>query len=153
VPLRTSTARPDLDTYFLRMLKLVASRSTCARRAVGAIIVDAAGHVLSTGYNGVPSKMVHCIQIPCQGAKDPSGDSSRCLAVHAELNAIQQCFRLDLAHVMYCSCTPCFTCAKSIMNTSIWKIVCQEGYTDLVGVNLLRDNGRRVEVKTGYAEE
>lgn len=122
--------RPSRDEYFVQMLDLVASRSTCARRAVGAIIIDEIGHILSTGYNGVPRGFQHCTETPCLGATDKPGDTSRCDATHAEMNALLQCFRLDLAHTIYVSCSPCFTCAKLIANTSIRRVVCCEMYAD-----------------------
>lgn len=123
------------------MLDLVASRSTCVRRAVGAIITDEIGHVLATGYNGVPRGYDHCTDIPCAGAKDPPGDSSRCYAVHAEANALLQCSRLDLARTMYTSCVPCFQCAKMIVNTPINKIISREKYAESLGWSLLIDSG------------
>lgn len=129
------------DQYFLEMLKLVAARSTCARRAVGAIIVDRRHHILSTGYNGVPRGFRHCIdeaddvsRVPaddvCQGKWDPKGDTRRCMAVHAEVNAVIQCTRLDLAWKMYVSASPCFTCAKMIANTGIKHVIALELYAD-----------------------
>lgn len=136
-----SHSRPDLDTYFMAMLKLVASRSTCVRRQVGAIITDDAGRVLSTGYNGVPSGFPHCIDAPCLGANDEKGDSSRCLSVHAEANALLQCTRLDLARWMYCSCSPCFTCAKLICNTPINRVIYGEEYADQMGLRVLHTKG------------
>lgn len=123
------------------MLKLVASRSTCRRRQVGAIITDVRGHVLSMGYNGVPSRLPHCVEIPCLGTEDPPGDSSRCLAVHAEQNAILQCRSLENAHTMYVSCAPCFTCSKLISNTPITTVVVTEMYADSLGLGVLRQRG------------
>jgi len=52
--------RPSKDQYFVSMAMLVASRATCCRRSVGCVIVNARGHVLSTGYNGVASGQPHC---------------------------------------------------------------------------------------------
>ena len=120
--------RLSIDLYFASMLNLVSSRSTCTRRAVGAIITDEAGHVLAMGYNGVPSGVDHCTDVPCGGEADKSGDFSRCWAVHAEQNALLQCQRLDLARTVYVSCTPCFTCAKLIANTPIRRVVVTELY-------------------------
>lgn len=143
-----ASSRPSLDNYFLEMLGLVSSRSTCGRRAVGAIITDIYGHVLSMGYNGVPSGIDHCIDVPCAGRHGKPGESAHdlCLAVHAEANAILQCQRLDLASVMYCSCSPCFNCAKLIANTEIIRIVCLEEYNDDVGRELLNRVGINVEI-------
>lgn len=136
--------RQTLDEYHLTLLKHVAGRSTCGRRAVGCIITDEKGHILSTGYNGVPSGFPHCIEEACNGRFDPPGDSSRCLAVHAEQNALLQCSRLDLAHTLYSTCTPCFVCAKMIANTSIQRIVCVQAYADTSGTELLISKGVKI---------
>lgn len=137
--------RPSHDEYFLQMLQLVAARSTCPRRAVGAIIVSGGNHILSTGYNGVPRGVYHCNEtqsseelsrssnlikpmVMCEGKHDQPGDTSRCLAVHAEQNAILQCLDLSRAYTLYCSAVPCFTCAKLIANTPIRRIVALEAY-------------------------
>lgn len=53
-------ARPSKDRYFLEMARLVATRSTCLRRHVGCVLVNARGHVLATGYNGVAAGQPHC---------------------------------------------------------------------------------------------
>jgi len=132
------------DEYFLQMLELVAARSTCTRRAVGAIITDVYNKILSTGYNGVPRGMVHCIDVACIGAIDLAGDSSRCEAVHAEVNAILQCSAIERAHTFYVSCTPCFTCAKMICNTSIKRVVVLEPYADQAGQTML--SRARIEI-------
>jgi dCMP deaminase len=133
--------RSSIDTYYLDILRLVALRSTCHRRKVGAIITDGTGHVLSTGYNGVPSGVAHCIEEPCDGVFDPPGDTTRCMAVHAEINALLQCADLSRARVMYISCVPCFACAKAILNTAIRRIVVTEVYKDDRGATLLIDRG------------
>jgi len=130
--------RPNRDEYFAAMLRLVAVRSTCVRRAVGAILVDADGRILSTGHNGVPPKFPHCTETPCPGAKDPSGDTRHCLAIHAEMNALIQCWRRDLAHTLYVSTSPCFNCAKAIATTPIKRIVCLELYNDLLGLEVIK---------------
>jgi dCMP deaminase len=131
------------DSYFIKLLALVSARSTCVRRSVGAIIVDAKGHILSTGYNGSPSGFPHCIATPCPGAGDRPGDSSRCEAVHAEQNALLSCHRLDLAHKIYTSVTPCFTCAKLILSTPISFVVAVAPYPgDNHGESMLRSVGK-----------
>jgi dCMP deaminase len=130
------------DEYFLRMLELVAARGTCPRRQVGAIIANGAGQVISTGYNGPPRGHDHCIDVPCPGVEQRSGDSSRCEAVHAEQNAILQAGgRLIEAYTLYVSCTPCFTCAKMIANTPIRRIVVLEPYADPRGEAILTRSG------------
>jgi dCMP deaminase len=106
----------------------VSARSTCIRRQVGAIIIDGDNLLLSSGYNGVPQGFDHCLDKPCAGAKDESGDSRRCLAVHAEANAIIHCHRIDLARTIYTTCAPCFECAKLICNTPIRRVVSLQPY-------------------------
>lgn len=132
--------------YYLAMLKLVASRSTCIRRAVGAIIIDKDGHVLSTGYNGVPINFDHCTDNPCLGASDVPGDTSNCMAVHAEQNALLQCNDISRAHTIFCSCVPCFICAKMIANTEIVAVICETDYADKRGLKILHEKGCFIEV-------
>jgi dCMP deaminase len=132
--------RESIESYFIKMLATVAGRSTCARRAVGAIITDVRGHVLAMGFNGTPSGFDHCVagERTCEGFNDPKGDTRRCLAIHAEQNSLLQCSRLDLAHTIYTSCTPCFTCAKLILNTPIARVIAAEPYAgDNLGHELL----------------
>lgn len=155
--------RPSHDAYFLAMLSLVASRSTCQRRAVGAIIIDEQRHILATGYNGVPRGFLHCGEfikaedreslrhfghtlndLECEGASDTSGDTRRCLAVHAEANALLQCIDVSRAHTLYCSATPCWECAKLICNTPIRRVVATQEYP--TGLEILRAAGVSVEI-------
>lgn len=133
----SATTRPTLDEFYLSLLDNLASRSTCARRRVAAIITDVRGRVLSMGYNGVPRGVTHCTDSPCDGVSDPPGNSSRCLAVHAETNALLQCRDLESACVIYCSCMPCFGCAKMILNTNIRRVVAKEKYAESEGGKLL----------------
>lgn len=131
--------RDSKETYFIKMLVDVSARSTCVRRSVGAIITDEKGRILSTGYNGPPAGFPHCTElIPCLGAQDKKGDTSRCMAVHAEQNALLQCWRLDLAHTIYVSCCPCFICAKMILNVpSIRRVIVPQDYADVDGAAIL----------------
>lgn len=134
------------DAYYLELLKLLAARGTCPRRQVAAVLVDERYRVLSTGYNGVPPGFEHCVDVPCPGAGDASGDTRRCYAVHAEVNAVLQCSRLEAARTLYVSCTPCFACAKMLACTSIRRIVCREPYSDLDGLRVLELAGISCEV-------
>jgi deoxycytidylate deaminase len=82
---------------------------------------------------------MHCIDFPCPGAGDKSGDNSKCQAIHAETNAIIQAGdRLKDAAIMYCSTTPCFNCCKLICTTNIKKIFARELYADEQGLELLK---------------
>lgn len=128
------------------MLDLVAARSTCIRRTVGCIITDKNGYVLSMGYNGTPRDFDHCVSSPCAGAGDKPGDTSMCMAIHAEQNALLQCHRLDLAYTMYVTCTPCFVCSKLISNTNIEHIICKQNYADERGKRVLLERGITLEI-------
>ncbi len=68
--------RPGLDDYFMEIALVVAKRSTCLRRQVGAVIVKGK-QIVSTGYNGAPAGHVHCADIGCARANVPSGRARR----------------------------------------------------------------------------
>lgn len=122
-------SRPDRDSYFVQMASLVAQRSTCIRRAVGCILVNYQGHVLATGYNGVCHGAVHCIDRPCPGADQASGQGLHmCEAIHAEQNALIQCRNINEIHTAYVTASPCIQCMRLLINTSIKRIVFPEVY-------------------------
>jgi dCMP deaminase len=130
------------------MLPLIASRATCPRRQVAAILIDEHGKLVSIGYNGVPAGMTHCIDTPCAGADDTSGDTSRCIAIHAEVNAMLQAqASRRQPHTIYCSTTPCFNCAKMLITEGIQRVVALSIYNDECGLALLKQAGVRVDVQ------
>jgi dCMP deaminase len=113
------------------MALLVATRATCARRAVGCVLVDSLGHVLSTGYNGVAQGEQHCTEFPCEGASYPSGQGlEKCEAIHAEQNALLQCKDNQAVHTCYTTSSPCVTCVKLLLNTSCKKIAFVHAYAE-----------------------
>jgi dCMP deaminase len=134
----------------MSVLDIYATRSTCPRRQVACLITTAKNTIVGTGYNGVPSGLPHCLDTglpsdhPCPGASDPSGDTSRCIAIHAEQNALLPCWRLDLALNLYVHTKPCFVCAKLIINTPIMNVFFFDDYPDLKGENLLHQAGRKL---------
>ena len=84
--------RPTWDEYFLQLARQAATRSTCLRRQVGAVLVRDK-RILATGYNGAPRGVAHCLDVGC--LRDqlgiPSGERHElCRAIHAEQNAIIQ---------------------------------------------------------------
>lgn len=134
--------RPNQDTYFMSMVRLVASRSTCARREVGCVLINDRNHIIATGYNGVPSGFDHCTDNPCPGAKHESGKGLEdCLAIHAEQNALLQCHDVFKIKTAYVTTFPCMTCLKLLMNTSCERIVYLEDYPGS-NVRLWRETGR-----------
>jgi dCMP deaminase len=143
--------RPTWDEYFMKIAQLVAERSTCLRRSVGAIIVKDK-RIISTGYNGAPRNLSHCLEIGCMRERMgiPSGERHEmCRGAHAEQNAIIQAAGsgVDMeGATMYCTTAPCSTCAKMIINAGICKLVLGEKYPDRLGEELIREAG----VKTVY---
>lgn len=130
--------------------RLVATRSTCLRREVGAIIVKDR-HILSTGYNGPPRGVPHCDELGgClrERMKIPSGQRHEiCRAVHAEQNAIIQAAKLGInveGAEMYITTQPCFICAKMIINAGIKRIIIDEGYPDRLAEEILEQAGVEV---------
>lgn len=123
--------RPSRDQYFMDMARHVATRSTCARRSVGCVVVDFMGRVLSTGYNGVPPGYQHCTDVPCAGANLPSGTGlDICQATHAEINALLFCSDIRKIHAVYITTAPCMSCIKAIMASSCSDIIFGEPYSD-----------------------
>jgi dCMP deaminase len=130
--------RIDKHTYFLKIAELVALRSTCPRRAVGCVIVNGYGHILATGYNGVPKNYPHCIDTPCGGENfDSSTALNKCMATHAEQNALLQCSSIMTIDIIYCTTSPCITCAKLIANTSCKTVIYSNIYKDNSGIKML----------------
>lgn len=122
-------SRPNIDEYFLTMSKLVSLRGTCKRRQVGCILVSKYNQVLSTGYNGVASGFVHCIDKPCEGSHYASGEGlEKCEAIHAEMNAVINCKDIRQIHTAYCTDSPCIHCIKVLLNTSCKRIVSSKKY-------------------------
>ncbi|MDR1045941.1 MAG: dCMP deaminase family protein [Candidatus Adiutrix sp.] len=144
--------RPDWDEYFLSLAELAATRSTCLRRQIGAVLV-ADRRVLATGYNGAPRGLPHCLETGC--LKDqlqiPSGQRQEiCRAIHAEQNAILQAAHYGVAikeATFYCSHQPCAICTRLILNLDIRRLVLRSEYPDELARRLLGEAGfRRSEV-------
>jgi len=121
--------RISRDTQMMRMTRIIAQRGECARRRVGAIIVDSRGRILSTGYNGVAPGKAPCVDRPCQGASLPSGHGlDLCEASHAEISALVTLEKPFEAHTIYCTTAPCISCVKALLLTSIVRIVFDQDY-------------------------
>lgn len=138
--------RPSWDQYFMDITRLVATRSTCLRRQVGAILVKER-NILATGYNGVPSGISHCDDTGCLRERlcVPSGERHElCRGLHAEQNAIIQAARhgtnIDGA-TLYCTTMPCIICTKMIINAGIRAIVYGEGYADDLAREMITESG------------
>ncbi len=140
--------RPSWDEYFLfNILPQVATRSTCLRRQVGAIItVD--NRIVATGYNGAPSGVRSCDEIGyCNKDREglPSGTGhDLCLASHSEQNCVNSAARSGVSidgGSIYVNVRPCTHCAKSIINAGIKRIIYHTDYPDELGLRLLTEAG------------
>ncbi len=145
--------RPSWDDYFIHLAFEVSKRSTCLRRAVGAII-DKERRILATGYNGVPSGLRHCEETGCLREKlgVPSGQRHEiCRGLHAEQNAIIQAARYGIdieGSSIYITTQPCSVCAKMLINAGITEIVYAVPYPDALSQELLSETDiliRRVD--------
>ncbi|MCP4746418.1 MAG: cytidine deaminase [Desulfobacteraceae bacterium] len=136
--------RPSWENYFMDIACLVAKRSTCLRRAVGAIVIKDR-RVLATGYNGAPSNVSHCQDAGClrQKMDVPSGERHElCRGIHAEQNAIIQAAYHGVSikgAALYCTNLPCSICAKMIINAGIVQIVYKSGYADDFSLGMLTE--------------
>ncbi|HZK35051.1 MAG TPA: cytidine/deoxycytidylate deaminase family protein [Bacillota bacterium] len=141
--------RPAWDEYFMSIVELVKTRSTCLRRQVGALIVKDK-RILASGYNGAPVGCKHCIDIGCMRDElgIPSGQRHElCRATHAEQNAIVQAAYSGTSvkdGIMYVTTHPCVLCAKLAINAGITKIIFKGDYPDELSMELLQEAGVRV---------
>jgi len=138
--------RPSWDDYFMEIAEVVATRSTCIRRRVGAILVKDK-RILATGYNGAPAGIRHCAEAGClrERMEVPSGERHElCRGLHAEQNAIIQCALHGVnlqGATLYSTTQPCVLCSKMLINAGIKTIVFQGSYPDELSLNLLREAG------------
>ncbi|HOA90241.1 MAG: deoxycytidylate deaminase [Bacillota bacterium] len=143
--------RPSWDDYFMDIAELVASRSTCLRRQVGAVIVKDR-RIISTGYNGAPRGVSHCLDVGClrEQLGVPSGERHElCRAVHAEQNAIIQAALHGVSTngaTLYCTTQPCVLCAKMLLNAGIKEIFFRGSYPDELALSLLQEGDVKINL-------
>ena len=142
--------RPSWSEYFMAITKMVAKRSTCLRRHVGAILVKNK-RILATGYNGAPAGIRHCEETGCirRDSGVPSGQRHElCRGLHAEQNAIIQSAYHGVSingSTLYCTNKPCIICSKMLINAGIKEIIYGEGYDDPLADEMLTEAGIKVE--------
>jgi dCMP deaminase len=122
--------RPNRDLYFMGIAMAVRERADCIGQKVGAVIV-VEDHIISTGYNGTPSKMVNCSDGGCircenRGKQYESGTGyDLCICVHAEQNAILAAARFGISvqgGTLYTTTQPCFGCLKEMLQAKIKRV-------------------------------
>ena len=139
--------RPTRVDTLLTIAYAMAERSTCTRLHVGAVAARD-GRILATGYNGAPAGTPHCTHPP----GEPCSRS-----VHAEANVIAYAARYGMALAgaeLYCTDSPCYTCACLIINAGLTSVIFHRLYRDQSGLRLLADVGVRVyHIDTTNIEE
>jgi dCMP deaminase len=129
----------------MEIARIVSMRSTCLRRNVGAVIVKDK-RILSTGYNGAPSGLKHCLEVSClrERLKVPPGERHElCRGLHAEQNAIIQAayhgVSINGAN-LYCTHLPCSICIKMLINAGIREVYYEDGYPDELSLSLIEES-------------
>ncbi|MFC1821372.1 cytidine/deoxycytidylate deaminase family protein [Thermodesulfobacteriota bacterium] len=143
-------SRPSWPEYFMSITKMVGKRSTCMRRAVGAVLVKDK-RILATGYNGAPAGLKHCREVGClrETSGVPSGTRHElCRGLHAEQNVIIQAAYHGIAingATLYCTNKPCAICSKMLINAGIEMIYYDEGYDDQLSDEMFEEAGLELQ--------
>ncbi|HHU75411.1 MAG TPA: cytidine deaminase [Firmicutes bacterium] len=138
--------RPSWDSYFMEIATVIAQRSTCLRRKVGAVLVKER-RLLTTGYNGAPTGLRHCRETGClrQMHHVPPGERHElCRGLHAEQNAIIQAAIHGVSIKgadLYSTHHPCSMCAKMLVNAGIKRVILKETYPDPLAVEIFGEAG------------
>lgn len=154
------TKRPSWDEYFLSVLNEVAARSTCDRGKAGSVAVKDK-RILATGYAGAPAGMSHCDEVGHMMKSTVHEDGSvheHCVrTTHAEQNVICQAAKFGTSlegATVYTKLTPCFVCAKMIINAGAKRVVCLRRYhEDADTINLFREAGIEFTVVENEVEK
>jgi len=126
--------RPTWDEYFIKIADMVGTRGSCDRGRAGCVITRDR-RIVATGYVGSPVGLPHCDEVghEMHTVTHEDGTISRhCIrTTHAEQNAICEAARMGISldgGTLYCKMTPCYTCAKMIINAGIKRVVCAQDY-------------------------
>lgn len=133
------------DKTYLSIAETVSSLSYGERAKVGCIIVSDKGQIISHGWNGTPSGFDNC----CEYVGEDGELHTKREVLHAESNAIMKCARFGNTSTdnstIYVTLSPCFDCAKLIIQAGIKRVCYKEKYRDTSGIDLLKENGIEVE--------
>lgn len=115
--------RPSWHETWLAIAQVMASRSLCTRRRVGAVLVKD-NRIISTGYNGTPPKQAECSAGGCPrgGLTGPLPEDYHafpCSGCHAEANALLRAGSAASGAVLYCTHRPCPQCQNLIMSAGV----------------------------------
>jgi dCMP deaminase len=128
----------------MSIAQLVATRSTCLRRKVGAVLVKDK-RIMATGYNGAPVGVKHCEETGCLRKKlkiKPGERHELCRGLHAEQNVIIQAAYYGVTTkgtTLYSTHLPCIICSKMLINAGVEKIFFLDGYPDSLADEMLAE--------------
>lgn len=144
------STRASREQVLMLVARIFAMRATCQRKRNGCVIAME-GRIISTGYNGAPAGLPHCLDEGCYIVDD------HCIrTLHAEAAAISYAARKGIPLIncdLYCTTAPCFTCAKLIINAGIKAVIFRDDYSDNAGVKLLQRRGITVQQLRGESNE
>jgi len=140
-------SRPTWDETAMNIVDVIARRSACSRRSVGAVLMTHAHRLIATGYNGPPRGLAHASEVGClrEQLGVPSGERHElCRGLHAEQNALLQCAIHGVSPIgstLYCTNKPCSTCAKMLIQAGIVRVVYRDDYNDTLADSLFAEGG------------
>lgn len=130
----TPHRRPSWDEYFLKIMKMVGTRATCDRGRSGCVAVKNK-RILATGYVGAPAGVKDCDDLGHEMHTIIHADGKKtqhCIrGTHAEQNVIAQAARMGVSldgATLYVSMSPCYACAKMIINSGITRVIAPKDY-------------------------
>lgn len=133
--------RESIDSWFMRIAKLVAERSTCNRKHVGTVLVKNR-RIISTGYNGSLPGDNHCEDVGCDIHQDPVHGETCVRTTHSEKNAINQAAYHGVSTngcTAYVTCYPCYRCLQDLIVAGIKEVVFLENYDDIRNKSLIHN--------------
>lgn len=133
--------RPTWDTYFMKIATIAATRGTCKRAKVGAIVVNSKNQIVATGYNGAPKGLPHCEKSGCI-----MQDSHCVRCLHAEMNALLQVSDKADNGTIYCTHMPCPICLKIAIQQGVKRVVYLSSYNDAEVVAFMKKLGVKKSV-------
>lgn len=119
--------RDSWDEYFLGLVKLTASNSTCIKMS-GCVLVDEDKRIIAVGHSGTPTKSKNCIDggcLKCTPYYATCYTPDSCFCIHAIQSAILYIGRRQLRNncTLYCLSYPCISCSKVISQSKIKRVV------------------------------
>ena len=150
-------SRLSIDAYMMSIALVTATRSTCRKRQVGAVLTNKHNHIVATGYNGEPPGALHCIDSPCVKAQR-AGDTDfnlelvKCETIHAEANALMQCKNNKEAKTLYITRSPCVDCMLLLTVSGVERIIYLTQHSNENALRIWEENGGKAEAWKNFSQ-